>query len=204
VDAVIANQVEDSGAKAIRREVYKLVPRLKLIAKTPNMLLLPVTYPLAMEDDSETNGALRKIFVELLLGLSLDVSVAIVRDSDLIDFRGGEGVAWVPPVGNARRLMDELIQRLARRRARRDAAEPGRLPDTAWIPLGYSEDIFRAIGAAALVADATNYSKRAHLFSVLTAPTAGHVLRRIEQQSDLGQATSEQFKHLHTLQEVLA
>lgn len=159
IDAVYANRVDDPTARQIRADVYRLYPQMQLICETPHMIMFPVSYPIKLEDDSETNAALRRTFAALLLGLSLDVSVAIVCDSDQIDFQGGEGVAFVPPVAAVRELIGSN-----------------------WVSLSEAELWFRRIGVASILASAGQYSKRSGLFEVLTAPTAGHVLRRIEQK----------------------
>jgi len=161
VDAVIANRVDDPTVRWIRSGVYRLHPQMRLICQTPHMIMLPVTYSIVLGDDSETNAALRRVFVALLLGLVLDASVAIVRDSEEIDFQGGEGVAYVPPVAGARELVG-----------------------TNWVPIHQAERWLRAIGLASILASAGRYSERSGLFEVLTAPTPGHVLRRIEQQRE--------------------
>jgi len=159
VDAVYANQVNDPAVKQIRAEVYSLYPQMKLICETPHMILLPVSYTIRLGDDSEANAAFRRIFVAILLGLSLDASVAIVRDTDQIDFQGGEGVAFVPPVATVRELIGSN-----------------------WVTLSTAEFWFRRIGIASILTNAGQYSERSGLLEVLVAPTAGHVLRRIEQK----------------------
>lgn len=158
-EAVYANQVADPMARHIRAEVYRLYPQMRLVCQTPHMIILPVGYSIKLNDDSEVNAALRRTFVALLLGLNLDASVAIVRDSDQIDFQGGEGVAFVPPVATARELIGSN-----------------------WVPINEAERWLKALGIASILASIGQYSARSGLFEVLTAPTAGHVLRRIEQK----------------------
>ncbi len=159
IDAVYANRVADPTVRQIRAEVYRLYPQMQLICQTPHMILLPVNYSIKLENDSEANSALRRTFIALLLGLNFDASVAIVRDSDQIDFQGGEGVAYVPPVAAVRDLIGSN-----------------------WVPLSEAELWFRRIGIASILANAGQYSERSGLLEVLTSPTAGHVLRRIEQK----------------------
>lgn len=157
--AVYATRVIDPTARQIRAEVYQLYPQMRLVCQTPHMIMLPMSYSIKLQEDSETNAALRRTFVALLLGLSLDASVAVVQDSDQIDFQGGAGVAFVPPIATVRELIG-----------------------LNWIPLNEAEPWLRRIGVASILASAGQYSNRAGLFEVLTAPTAGHVLRRIEQK----------------------
>lgn len=210
VDAVVENRVRD--ATDIRAVVYGLKPRLKLICRTPNLLLMPLADPVSMGNESETDAALRKVFVELGLALAFDCAVAIVGDSEPLAIPEPGGLAWVPPVGLARRLLGRLLLRLDRRAG---APAPGQSSDRAqrlamadWIPLGdekapYARAIFTAIGAASLISEATSYSDRTDLFQVLSAPTVGHVLRRIEQKND-GQVAPYHLPALKQLEEVLA
>ncbi|MGD9157634.1 MAG: hypothetical protein PVG39_04450 [Desulfobacteraceae bacterium] len=187
VDALIANRINDSVARSIRSEAYKLIPQMKLVCQTPNMILFPLFNPIKKDaspfqiaKESETNVALRKLFVSLLIGLCLDMTVAIVKDSDEIDFQGGEGVAFVPPVPSVRELVG-----------------------SDWLSISDAEKWFRAIGAASIVAGWAAYPERSNLYSVLSAPTPGHILRRIEEKSESGQASYHQINYIEMVKEVL-
>lgn len=208
LDAVIANEISEEPAPDIRREAYNLGVKMRLICHTPNLILIPLSYPLAVGNDNETNQALRKLFVELMIGLSLDCAVAILRDSESFALPEPQGVAWIPPVGPARRLVGEMLERFEKRRKARSVARQekqlDRLISSEWVPLGYGEDIYKAIGVASVLAGDTNYSDRSHVYQILSAPTVGHVLRRIEQQSSTGQVPYYHFKPLKILEEVLA
>jgi hypothetical protein len=205
IAAVVANKVED--AREIRRAVYGLTPRLALVCQTPNLLLIPLADPLSLRGESDANGALRKVVIELVLGLALDCAVAVVGDSEPLAVPEAHGIAWIPPVGPTRRLLGDLLERLERRqeaaRLDRQVAQRLRLATADWIPLQYAEKLFRAIGAATIVASDTNFSERSHIYQVLTAPTVGHVLRRLEQQSSSGMAAAYHFPNLRILEEIL-
>jgi len=208
LDAVIANEISEEPAPDIRREAYNLGVKMRLICHTPNLILIPLSYPLAVGNDNETNQALRKLFVELMIGMSLDCAVAILRDSESFALPEPQGVAWIPPIGPARRLVGEMLERFEKRHHARSAARQqkqlDRLVSSEWVPLAYGEDVYRAIGVASVLAGDTNYSDRSHVYQILSAPTAGHVLRRIEQQSSTGQVPYYHFKPLKILEEVLA
>ena len=187
IDALIANRVQEPVARSIRSEVYRLIPQMKVIAQTPNMILFPLfnpfqknKSPFEIGNESETNAALRKLFTTLLIGLSLDMSAAIIGDSDDIDFEGGEGVAYVPPVPSIRGLVG-----------------------SSWISISDAEKWFRAIGSASIIAGWTAYPERSNLYSVLSAPTPGHILRRIEEKTPGGQATYSQVNYIEMVKEVL-
>jgi hypothetical protein len=207
LDAVIAGEITEEPAPSIRREAYDLGEKMRLICQTPNLILIPLSYPLAVGNDNETNQALRKLFVELVIGLSLDCAVAILRDSESFTLPEPQGVAWIPPIGPARRLVGEMLERFERRHYAQSAARQqkqlDRLVSSEWVPLRYGEEVYRAIGVASVLAGDTNYSDRSHIYQILSAPTVGHVLRRIEQQSSTGQVPYYHFKPLKILEEVL-
>jgi len=191
LESVVANRVNDPTVRRIRAEVYRHFPQMKMVCETPHMVMLPLSYPIRLmvrsaegkrTPESETNESLRKVFIALLLGLALDASVAIIRDSDEIDFQGGEGVAYVPPVAGVRELIG-----------------------TNWVPIEQAERWLRAIGLASILASAGQYSDRSGLFEVLTVPTPGHVLRRIEQQreKDRRGLVYQDIKYLRAFGEVM-
>ncbi len=180
VDALIAGRVTEGTALAIRAEVYKLRPSLKIVCQTPHLILIPLSYPLAVGKDSEVNKAIRELFTMLILGLALDCSVAVLNSGESITFEGGEGVALVPRVPALRDLVG-----------------------SEWVSLDRAESWLKAIGAASLLAQATGLPERSNLYQILRAPTPGHILRRIEQNSESSSVSYQRIQHLETLKEVL-
>lgn len=180
IDALIGNRVNEPVARSIRADVYRLVPQMKVICQTPNMVLIPLIYPLSLGKESETNSALRKLFAALLIAGPLDMTAAIIGDTDEIDFEGGEGVAFVPPVPSVRNLIGSN-----------------------WVSIEDAQKWLRAIGAASILAGATSYPERSNLFSILSAPTPGHILRRIEEKAESKQASSFHINHIEMVKEVL-
>jgi hypothetical protein len=180
IEAVIANKVENELVRQARKEAYRLVPQWNVVCQTPNMILIPLLYPISLGKESDTNAALRKLFVSILIGLALDVTVGIVADNDEIDIEGGEGLAYVPPVSGIRKLIGDN-----------------------WVSLDKAEKWFKAIGAASILAFATAYPERSNLYNILSAPTPGHILKRIEEKSDSGQANYYHIGYLEMIREVL-
>lgn len=207
LDAVISGEITEEPAPELRREAYRLGLKIKLICETPNLILFPLSYPLSIGNDNETNSALRKLFVELMVGMTLDCSVAILRDSESFVLPEPQGVAWIPPTGPARKLIGEMLERFERRRPTESLESQrekvGGLMSSEWVPLEYAEQIYKAIGVASMLADDTNYSDRSHIYQVLSAPTVGHVVRRIEQESSTGQVPFYRLKPLKILEEAL-
>ncbi|MCL6543067.1 MAG: hypothetical protein K6T87_21150 [Roseiflexus sp.] len=72
-----------------------------------------------------------------------------------------------------------------------------------WITLDRAEKWLKAIGAASLLAQATGLPERSNLYQILSAPTPGHILRRIEQSNETGTLNYQQLQYLEILKEVL-
>jgi hypothetical protein len=177
---LIENRVIDDDARKARAAAFHLTPRLHIACQTPHLILVPLANPISVEKDSDSNAGIRELYVTLLLGLALDCSVAVMRAGEVITFEGGEGVARVPPVPALRAML---------------GAE--------WITVEGAKRWMDGIGAAALLANATAFPDSSNLYSILKSPTAGHILRRIEQKSDSGQAHIGQLRLLETVKEVL-
>jgi hypothetical protein len=179
-EALIAGQVTDDDARKARAVAFRLTPQLRICCQTPHMILVPLTNPIAMSKESDVNAGLRELYVTLLLGMSLDCTVAVLRVGEVVTFHGGEGVARVPPVPALRKLVG-----------------------SEWISVDDSKKWFDAVGAAALLAGSTAFPERSNLYAILGSPTPGHILRRIEQKSDSGQAQWEHFCLLETVRKVM-
>ena len=125
------------------------------------MILIPLSgiSPFFVGKDSATNAALRELFVTLVLGLALDCSVAVIDSGEPITIEGGEGVSRVPAVPAVRKLVGGE-----------------------WVGLTDAPIWLRRIGAASLLASATAYPESSNLYQIISAPTPGHILRRIEQK----------------------
>lgn len=180
ITCLIKNKVKDSNALQLRAEAYKLIPSIKIICETPNLILFPLMFPISVSKESETNSGIRRLFISILLGLALDCTVSIIKDNEDINFRGGEGVAFVPYLPELRSLIG-----------------------LEWLSIEEAEKWFKAIKAASSLAIATNYPERSNLYEILKAPTPGHILRRIEQKSERGVASIYHIKYLEEIKEVL-
>ena len=191
VRALIEGAIQDDDARQIRAKAFNLVPQLRITCQTPHMIFVPTTNPLypgksvfqkqvGKSWESEVNTGIRELYLNLILGLSLDCSVAVVKVGEVITFDGGEGVAKVPSAPALRDLIG-----------------------ADWVSIDAAEKWLQAIGAAALLANSTEYPESSNLYEILKSPTPGHVLRRIEQKSGGGQANMDHFHLLEKLKEVL-
>ena len=180
LEALINGEVQDEEARDVRKKAFRLNPQFYIACQTPHMILVPLTNPVSIGNESDTNAGLRELYLTLILGLSLDCSVAVVKAGEMITFEGGEGVARVPPTPALR----ELVR-----------AE--------WVSVEDAKKWLDAIGAVALLANATAFPERSNLYQILKSPTLGHVLRRIEQKSENGQAYMYHFHLLEQMKEVL-
>lgn len=180
VQALIDGKVRDEEARDIRTKAFRLNPQFYIACQTPHMILVPLTNPVSIGDESDTNAGLRELYLTLILGLSLDCSVAVAKAGEVITFEGGEGVARVSPTPALREIV---------------GAE--------WVSVEAAERWLEAIGAVALLANATAFPERSNLYQILKSPTLGHVLRRIEQKSENGQAYMHHFHLLEQMKEIL-
>jgi len=159
VGALVENRVDQQEFKAIRREVFRLYEALHLICETPNLIFIPLTYEVAAgAEESETSKALRRLYVALILSLVFDASVAIHREGESIDFRGGAGAVFVPPVPAVRSLVGHD-----------------------WLPIVEAKRWVAAIGAASLLVRDTGLPARSALYQVLAADPPEKIARRIEE-----------------------
>jgi hypothetical protein len=127
------------------------------------------------------NSSIRELFVLLIVALTLDCSAAMIREGEELNFTGGEGIVKVPEVAALRNLIG-----------------------CEWLGIDDAEKWKNAIAAAAQVVYAANYPERSDLYQVLSSPSIGHILRRIEMKSNSGYVSLEYFSHLEKIKEVLS
>ncbi len=180
LEALIENRITDDDARKMRAAAFRLTPQLHIACQTPHLILVPLTNPISIGEESDANAGIRELFVTLILGLALDCSVAVIKAGEVITFEGGEGVARVPPVPALRDLLG-----------------------VEWVPIVDALKWLEAIGAAAMLANATAFPERSNLYAILKSPTVGHVLRRLELKSEGAQAYAGHFYLLDKLKEVI-
>src|SRR5439155_589615 len=71
---LIANKVADDDARKVRAAAFRLTPQLHIVCQTPHMVLISLTNPITMGDESDINASIRELYVTLFLGLALDCS----------------------------------------------------------------------------------------------------------------------------------
>jgi hypothetical protein len=180
LEALISGKVSDDEASKIRAKIFRLSPEFYIACQTPHMILIPLTSPITMGDESDTNAGIRELYVTLILGLALDCSVAVMKVGEVIAFEGGEGVARVPPVPALRDLVG-----------------------SEWVAIKDAKRWLDAIGAAALLTSSAEFPERSNLYQILKSPTLGHILRRIEHKNESGQASIYHFQLLDKLKGVI-
>ena len=191
VQALTKGEIQDDDARRIRAKAFNLAPQFHIACQTPHMILVPTTNLLDSKKptfqkkvgknwESDTNTGIRELYLTLILGLALDCSVAVVKAGEVITFEGSEGIAKVPSASALRDLVG-----------------------ADWISIEVAEKWLGAIGAAAQLANSTKYPERSNLYQILKSPTLGHVLRRIEQKSENGQAYMYHFHLLEQMKEIL-
>jgi hypothetical protein len=170
----------DSELSRLRIEVCGVKTDLQVVAQTPHMVLLLVPTGFAVGNESDVNAAIRALFAMLVLGRALDCTVALVED----------GRPWEPD-------MVRGIVKVPDNPALRE------LVGGEWIDLGNADRWIQAIGAAAQLAPATAFPERSNLYRILTAPTAGHIVRRIDMNKDSGGYQQRHSDLVHRIASVL-
>lgn len=172
VTALIENRISQQECIAIRREVFRLYETIDIICETPNLIYIPLTYEIAVgNDESATGKALRRLYVSLILSLVFDVSVAIGKEGEVVDFKGYGGAAYVSPVPSVRSLIG-----------------------SEWVSVDDAEKWIRAIGAASMLVQDTGFSTRSALYQILSAEPAEQLIRRIEESG--GKSLTPHHLHL--------
>lgn len=180
IETLLQNKVTDNEARQAVKAAFRLTPQFHIACQTPHMIFVPLKNPISAGKESDANAGIRELYISIILGLALDCSVAVMRTGEVITFEGGEGVARVPPVPALRDMIG-----------------------SEWVPIDKAKTWLSAISAAALLANDTAFPERSNLYAILTSPTVGHILRRIEQKSDSGQATMRHIQLLQRLEGVL-
>ena len=159
----------------IRGEVIGSEPSVQMVARTANAILLAGSRPrqpgnpvISGDGDSDTNAALKRLLVSLILGMGLRASVAALDDRDAIDENmvNPDGLVWLEPLPALQQLLGKCSH-----------SEGGR-----WIPLEMGWSILEALIAACQLMLRTDYPDRSNLYQILASEHPGKLLRRIEQK----------------------
>jgi hypothetical protein len=160
IDALVADLIDQQVCKEIRRRVFKLSDAFTLIPQTPNLILIPLGDEIASgKDESESNKAIRRLYVSLVLSVVFDAAVSIRRVTELPDFGQSAGAAYVPGVAAVRSLIGHE-----------------------WIPVPEARHWLEAIGAAGVLARDAVLPARSALYQALAADPAEKLVRRIEEK----------------------
>lgn len=179
VEALMENRIEQQDFKTIRREVFRLYETIHLICQTPNLIFIPMSYEVAAgADESEASKGLRRLYVALLLSLVFDASVAIHREGEQVDFQGGAGAAYVPPVPAIRSIVGH-----------------------GWLPVFDAKKWLSAIGAASRLVWDTGLPARNALYQIVSADPPEWLARRIE-ETQRKQNRALTAEHLHLIEQL--
>ena len=163
-------------------QAFKLANDYAFVVQTANLVLIPIGHGFGGSKSSETKAGLARVLAALFLAAASDVSVAIVPFSELADVLAerGLGVAYVPPVAPLRHRLR-----------------------TTWISLTDSERWLQAIAAAFRLARLAEYPERSDVYQVLSEPSVGRIIRRIEEVGNGKMLGPALIPQLEVLKEVL-
>ena len=164
---------EDGVVTEARERIYRLVPQMKLICQTPHMVLVPLRTGISMGKDSKANARLRQLFVLIVLALTLHSSVMLLEEGDDMPEESCLGIVKIPFSPGLKRLV-------AKERERNGKGKFAAELDKDWLTLDEALVWVDKIGAAAVLVPATDYPESNNLYQIISSPTPGHILRRIE------------------------
>ena len=162
------NKIESEIAKDIVRKIYKLIPKYRIIAQTPNFVIIPLNQSLRWSDDSDINGSIREVFVSIIFALKLNCSIAITDNILKIDIEQRTGSVFVPENSLLRQLVGNSWLRNYDFNNEKGINIKS---DVKWL---------KAFASALCLSYRTAYSERTNLYEILKSKTKGHLLRRIE------------------------
>ncbi len=173
-------------AASLTRRLYRDAQRLSedfsFVLQTANLILIPIGHGFGGRNSSKAKADLSRLLTALFFALTLDVSAGIVPFVDLTDMiaERGLGIAYVPPSPELRDLIG-----------------------TSWVSLAEGERWLRAIAAAFRLARLAEYPERSDVFQVLTEPSVGRVIQRIEEVGNGRMLGPAMLPHVEALKEVL-
>ena len=68
LQALINGEVLDDEARTIRTKAFRLNRQFYIACQTPHMILVPLTNPVSIGNESNTNAGLRELYLTLILG----------------------------------------------------------------------------------------------------------------------------------------
>ena len=196
-----------------RKQALKFREPGRFVCQTPNLifLLLPEEIRQKRRDDpakkeSESNGAIRQLFLSLVFAEALGVSVALIDSEDALTFSGGEGAVFIAQ--NAA-LRSEVS------RVRRNWAVTGKFsrmpPNHEWLLPHETKPWLKALTAVHYLAGQRpdHQKKMVSLFpdssafyDILSARSAGFLMRRLETKTKRD-VWREEIRALETLESLV-
>ena len=192
--------------KVWRKQSLNLVAPGRFVCQTPNMVLALLPSAISLNKESDANSAIRQLFLSLVLNHALGVSIAIIPPDEALAFSGCEGSVLVPSNPALRAEVARV------RRGQTVAGNPVGVPPThEWLLAHETLPWLRTLAAlhelgrehskrsAGKASNVSVFPQRSAFYDILSARSAGFVLRRMEDKlaRPLG---ADEMRQLETLQ----
>jgi len=172
IDDLKNNKIKSEVARDIVKKIYNLTPKYKIVAQTPNFVLIPLIQPIRKkikignnwEDEAFVNGCIREFFISIIFSLKLGCSVAIADNISKIDIEQRAGAVFVPENSLLRQLVGDSWLRDYDFNNEKGINIKS---DVKWL---------KAIASALCLSYRTAYSERTNLYEILKSKTKGHLL----------------------------
>jgi hypothetical protein len=167
------------------------------------MILALLPNAVSMNKESDVNAAIRQLFLSLVLNSALGVSIAIIQPDEALTFSGCEGSVLVP---RSPALRAEVAR--VRRKQAVAGIPPGVPPTHGWLlPHETLPWLQTLVALHTLGREHSNQSgksisvfpSRSAFYDILSARSAGFVLRRMENKLARS-LTVDEMHELETLQ----
>jgi hypothetical protein len=196
--------LKNSDEVRMRRKLsLNLTTQGRFVCQTPNMILALLPNAISMNKESDVNAAIRQLFLSLVLNSALGVSIAIIQPDEALTFSGCEGSVLVP-------RSPALRAEVARVRRKQAVAgnPPGVPPTHGWLlphetlPWLQTLAALHTLGREHPKQSGGNVSvfrPRSAFYDILSARSAGFVLRRMENKLARS-LTVDEMRLVETLQ----
>jgi hypothetical protein len=171
-DIIRGENLEEKFLKELQEKTRNLRTTTKEMAPTyitPNfaVILLSETQSLKRDDISDTDAGFEKIFLSGILSFLFDSPVALVEADEEIPRIPG-GLILIPPISNVKRMISKVRKRKG-------------IPNTKkWLSRMEGKLWTDLLSFALVTKQKAQLSDRTGIFEVLSFPTVGHLMRRIE------------------------
>lgn len=192
-DIIKGENLEEKFLEELQEQIRNQGRKTKEMAPayvTPNfaVILLSETQSLKTDDITDTDAGFEKIFFSGVLSFLFDSPVAFVEANEEIP-RIPEGLILIPSIGNVKRIISKVRKRKG-------------IPSTKkWLSRKEGKLWTNLLSFALVIRREAQLSDRTGVLEILSSPTVGHLMRRIEMKKKfVGPGNLKVLKNLEMME----